>query len=71
MTFLGGLLLFTTCIWVLLVRSKMRGDALDKTRAHRSDESPIYANTSESGHSHTYYVTKNPDAYARIFVPKG
>lgn len=71
MTFLGGLLIFTACIWVLLVRSKMRGDVLGKTHAHRSDESPIHANTSEAGHSHSYYVTKDPDAYARIFIPKG
>jgi hypothetical protein len=49
----------------------MRGDVLGKTHAHRSDESPIHANTSEAGHSHSYYVTKDPDAYARIFIPKG
>lgn len=71
MTFLISLLIFTVCVWVLLVRSKMRGDTLDQAQAHHSSASPIHSNTSEAGHSHTYYVTKDPDAYAKIFVPRG
>lgn len=70
MTFLITLFVFTACIWILLIRSKMRGDAWDKSTAHRSDRSQIQSNTSEAGHSHTYYVTKDPDEYAKIFVPK-
>lgn len=70
MTFLISLLICTACLLVLLVRSKMRGDAWDRTNAHRADHSTIHSNTSESGHSHTYYVTKDPDEYAKIFVPK-
>ncbi|WGI20557.1 hypothetical protein [Amylibacter sp. IMCC11727] len=71
MTFLGGLLLITALIWALLVRSKMRGDAWEKTHAQRSNHSAIHSSTSEAGHSHSYFVTKDPDEYARIFVPRG
>ena len=71
MTFLISLLIFTAIIWVLLIRSKMRGDAWEKAQSQRSEHSQINANTSEAGHSHTYYVTKDADAYAQIFVPKG
>ena len=70
MTFLITLLIVTTIILGFLVCSKMRGDALDRTHSHRSGQSVIHSNTSEAGHSHTYYVTKDPAAYAKIFVPK-
>ncbi len=71
MTFLISLLIFTACVWILLVRSKMRGDTLDQEQSHRNGSSAIHANTSEAGHSHTYYVTKDQDAYAKIFIPRG
>lgn len=70
MSFLGSLMVITACIWVLLIRSKLRGDALDQAHAHRSGQRPIHSNTSEAGHSHTYYVTQDPEEYAKIFAPK-
>ncbi len=70
MTFLISLLIFTGCIWALLVRSKLREDHWDKTHAHRAGQSLIQSNTSEAGHSHSYYVTQDPEEYAKIFVPK-
>ena len=56
--------------FALLVRSKIRSDALRKLTSLDSTDSQIEANTTETGHSHTYYVTKDPRKYQQIFVPK-
>lgn len=70
MTFLYTLMAITTIILVLLVRSKLREERWLKSNPHHTEQHAIYANTSEAGHAHTYYVTKDPDQYAKIFVPQ-
>lgn len=69
MTFSHLLILLIVIVLVFLTRSKMRGDAMLRDRRMDATDAQIQANTFETGHSHTYYVTKDPDQYARIFVP--
>lgn len=68
MTFSFVLILFIVIVLVFLTRSKMRGDALLRDRRPDATDAQIQANTFETGHSHTYYITKDPDRYAQIFV---
>ena len=53
----------------LLVRSRIKGDANKNKPEENEQYSVIEANTSEFGHAHSYLVPKDPDEYARIFVP--
>ncbi|MDR6266363.1 MULTISPECIES: hypothetical protein [Rhodobacterales] len=69
MTFSFVLILLIAIVLVFLTRSKMRGDALLRDRRLDATDAQIQANTFETGHSHTYYITKDPEQYARIFVP--
>ena len=64
-------LLAIAILLVFLVRSKMRSDKLRQLTQLDSTDSQIEANTTESGHSYTYYVTKDPQKYAEIFIPNG
>ena len=70
MSFLYTLLAFTGVVLCLLVGSKLREERWLKSNQHHTQHHAIHANTSESGHAHTYYVTKDPDEYAKIFAPK-
>ena len=63
------LALATAVPFVFLVRSKLRSDRLMQQTRLDSTDSLIEANTTETGHSHAYFVTKDPQEYARIFLP--
>jgi hypothetical protein len=49
-----------------LIRSRIKQDRLQEN----DDYSVIEVVTSEHGYGQSYHVPKDPDEYARIFVPK-
>ncbi|MBV1863341.1 MAG: hypothetical protein KUG74_02805 [Rhodobacteraceae bacterium] len=53
----------------LLVRSRIKGEADRKKPEENEQYSVIDANSSEFGPAQSYQVPKDPDEYARIFVP--
>ena len=54
----------------LLVRSRLKGDKSKKAAEANDQYSVIEANSSEMGHQNSYLIPKDPDEYARMFVPK-
>ena len=54
----------------LIARVRIKGENISKNMYAQSKDHIIEVNTFETGHSHSYRVTKDPQKYAEIFVPK-